>query len=453
MRRFFMPLLAVALAATAHAQDRPALVELRLFDAPTKVAGIGNFVEIVGRELHRCPAPPADPTLKPPPCAHAQVEVKVGGVQVPVLSAGPERILINLIDTVPLGRRKVEVELGGRRVGALDLEVVKEALPAPGGDAPDERDAIRSRFDVVRFDLVRDGAGVRFIIEGKALEVPDGSNVTLTLGYAKRALEAKLVQVTAGTFRATFGPFTRALPLGTWSASALFEIRKQPPRLLRRWAPTQVERDVLDHLERSLPLTLGTAEEIAAQREALRAHYRAVAVETERLLDDVLAAYASGCRVLFRDAARNTYGVAAHAAHVQQVGAARTPQDLARVQADLRFATAGGHLKADDYQAWAEGTLLPAWLVSFGADRDYRESTVVPIDPRAARLAEDLHTIVFGTLRTNAEALFAAARLPTPGSLVTPPGGAQLPPLEGTGQGRRAFERGRDEIVSRAAGP
>lgn len=454
MRRLYMPFIAVALAATAHAQDRPALVELRLFGEPATKAGPGNSVEIVGRDLHRCPPPAwqAPGTPPPAPCDHREVVVTVGGRVMAKQSVEPTAILFALHD-VPPGQHRVEVEVGGRSLGSLKLEVLREPVPGPDDGAVDVRDEVLARFTITRFELVTDVAGVSFLVEGQARGVPDGASMTVTLAYEKRALEGQLAPVAGGAFRASFGPFTRALPLGTWSAVTLFELKKQPRRLLRGWTPTKVEAEVLERVERTALHVEGTPDAIAAQREALRAHYRSVADATERLLDDVLAAYASGCRVLFRDAARNTFSAADHAAHVQQVGAARTPQDLARLQADLRFATASGHLKADEYQAWAEQTLLPAWLGSYGVNRDYREATIVPIDPRAARLAEDLHAIVFGTLRGHAEALFAAARLGVPASLVTPPGGVRLPPLEGTGQGRRAYERGRDELVSRLQGP
>lgn len=456
MRRLVLlvSVLAVALAAPAQGDDSPALIELRLFGEPATKAGPGNHVLVVGRALHTCPEPvwEAPRTAPPRPCDHAGVVVKVGGKAMQKLSVEPTGILFALDDVAP-GKHRVEVEVDGKRVGSLPLDVLPEAVPSPEEEEAVAEEGVLARFAITMFELRPDADGVRFVVAGRAVGVPDGATMAVTLAYEKRSIEGQLSPIGGGAFRASFGPYSRALPFGEFSATALFELKKQPRRVLRGWTPTEQEAEVLEHLQRTAPLVHGTPEQITAQRDALRAHYRAVAAETERLLDDALAAYASGCRVLFRDPARNAYRPVEHAAHVEQVGAARTPAERAKALADVRFATATGHLKADEYQAWAEGTWLPAWLGSHRVDRAYREATLVPIDPRAARLAEDLHAIVFGTLRQHAQALFTAARLEAPAALVTPPAEVALPPLEGVATGRRPFERHRDEMLGRLPGP
>ncbi|MCO5167635.1 MAG: hypothetical protein M9894_14905 [Planctomycetes bacterium] len=447
----FAALAAAVLAAGAQGQDpRPTLIELRQDDAPVREAGRGEFLKVVGRDLHRCPPGPAG--AAPPPCAHDGLVVRVAGRVVLVTSAGPDHVQIHLAEDLPPGRTRVEVTLDRRVVGALDLVLLAERRRAPDENRPGPE--VRDRFDLTRFDALTDGAGTRFVVEGRADGVPDGMTVSVGLRFERRAVLApRLVQVAQGRYRATFGPYDRPLPLGAWTASALFELRKQPAVLLRRWALTPTERDELDRVEFVADLVLGTPEQVAAQRAGLEEHYRALVGETDRQLGAVLAAYASACRALFRAPDRPGYDAQAHLAHVRQVQAARTPEELARVETDLRFATAGGHLKADAYQAWAEDEALPAWLASWRLDGEFREATIFPLEPRAARLAQDLHAVLWATLEAHAQALFQAARLETPACFGTPPGGAALPPLEATDRGRRAFERVRDDLLRRLARP
>jgi BMFP domain-containing protein YqiC len=312
----------------------------------------------------------------------------------------------------------------------------------------------RDRLQLTRFDVLTDGAGTRFVVEGQAERFPDGMAVAISLRFDDRAvLEGQVAMIDAGRFRASFGPYRRALPLGTWGVSALFELRQQPALRLRRWKLDPAEREDLDRVERVLQVTRGTPAEIAAQREALEAHYRRVAVDTGELLDGALLAYASACRALFRAPGEPGYDQAAHLSHVREVGAARTADELERVQADLRFAHAGGHLRADAYAAWGEEEFLPGWLGSWSRDGAVREATLVPIEPRAARLAQELHAIVLTTFQQQADALFRAATLEPPPTLVTTPAGVTLPPLEAHQRGRRAFEQQRDELLQRLQAP
>jgi hypothetical protein len=453
--------LALALAASATAQDpqpRPVVTGLRWNGKPVSAAALGGFVEAVGRDLHACPlAPQEEPDAKPPPCDHPGVVVRVAGQVVPIIGSTASGITFNLPADLGVGKKRVEVELDGRSAGTLELQLLPEGTPPPDGEDDDGQPAgpePRDAFQVIRFDVLVDGAGTRFVVEGRADPITDGMAMAITLRFERRAvLESQLVRIDAGGYRATFGPYTRPLPLGLWEASALFELKSQPRVAVNRARLTPAQRNDLSRVERLDGRLLGTPEEIAAQRQALQAHYAAVAAETERLLDEVLLAYASASRVLFKNAGAPGYRVADHLAHVRDVRAARTPEEVARVQADLRFATAGGHLRPDAYQRWAEETLLPAWLGSFRRDGEFREATLVPVEPRSARLAEDLHTTVLGTLRTQSATLYSAAQVECPASLRDAPPGVVVPPLEATERGRRAFEAQRDELLRRAAGP
>lgn len=444
---------ALAVAASASAQDpRPVLTELRQDGERVVAAALTEFVEAVGRDLHRCPPAPADqPDAEAPRCEHKGVVVRVSGKVVPIVAASPDMIMFQLPPELGVGKKRVEVVIDGRSAGTLDLELLAEGSRTdPPVAGPEPRDA----FQLTRFDILVDAAGTRFAVAGRADPITNGMAMAVTLRFEGRTvLESQFVRIDAGQFAATFGPYTRPLPLGLWEASALFQLKSQPRVVVNRARLTAEQRNDLSRVERVDGRPLGTREEIAAQRQALQAHYQAVAAETERLLDEVLFAYASASRALFKNAGAPGYRANEHLAHVREVRAARTPEEVARVQADLRFATAGGHLRADAYQAWAEETLLPAWLGSFRRDGEYREATLVPVEPRSARLAEALHTTVLGTLRTQSATLFSAAQLECPATLRDAPDGVDVPPLEATERGRAAFEAQRDELLRRAAGP
>lgn len=448
---FVVPALAVTLTASAvqaQAPERPVLVELQRDGQPVRDAHRPGFLVAVGRHLHACPAA-ADEAAAP--CAHPGLVVRLGGREVAVVAAAPDRVQFAVPEDLPLGRTHVEVVIEGRSAGKLPVEVI-DAPIGEDGSAPVE--GPRDRLQLTRFDILADGAGTRFVVEGRADRFPDGMTLRVGLRFDGRAvLEGQIVLVEGGRFRASFGPYPRALPLGVWGVSALFELKQQPARRVRGWELTPVEREDLDRVERVLEVTRGAPAEIAAQREALEAHYRQVAADTGALLDGALLAYASACRALFRTAGKPGYDEAAHLAHVREVGAARTPEELARVKADDRFAGASGHLRADAYQAWGEEVFVPGWLGSWRRDDEQRAATLIPIEPRAARLAQELHAIVLTTFQQQVEAVFVAATLEPPSSLVGTPEGVALPTLEAHQRGRRAFEQQRDELLRRVGAP
>jgi hypothetical protein len=449
---------AAALAPGAvHAQDPAGRPEITHFvqddGTPADSASPGGFATVVGHDLHRCP-PPATPGEPAPPCDHPGLVVTIDGTPTRPLAATPTPVQFHLPETLRLGQTVVvAVSVDGRSAGRLRLRIVKD--PRTDGAAPGRAQRLRDGFQVTRFDLVRDAAGSRFVVEGRA-PVPDDLSLTVTVRFGKRDLDQRAALVTGGVWRVEVGPYTRPLPLGEWSASALFELSAQGRIAQKRFRATldhETQED-LARVDRVLPLTLGTPQEIAAQREAMVAHYQAVAGETRRLMEEVLGAYASASRVLFRQP-NGGYDAKAHLAHVIAEGAAATPADERRIQADLRFATAAGHLKADAYQAWAEGELLPAWTTSYQGDAGYREATAVPVEPVAAAAAIRLHAIVLSTLEGHARALYAAERLPVPPSLTAPPGrgsgAVEVPELPASERGRRAFDRGRDALLREVA--
>lgn len=450
---FVVPALAVALTASAQAQDpaRPVLLELQRDGQTVQEAERPGFLVVVGRGLHACPPSPDDPT-RPAPCAHPGLVVTLGRTVVQVVAASPTQVQFAVPEDTPLGSTQVEVLLDGKRVGRLPVEVVV-ARPRKDGGLPPVAGP-RDRLKLTRFDLLTDGAGSRFVVEGEAEQFPDGMTVAIGLRFDGRAvLEGQVALIEGGRFRASFGPYRRALPLGSWGVSALFELKQQPARRLRSWRLDPAEREDLDRVERVLEVTVGTPDEIAAQREAFEAHYRQVAAATGELLDGALLAYASACRALFRTPGTPGYDHEAHLAHVRQVGAARSDEELERVKADLRFALESGHLRADAYQAWGEEVFLPGWVGSWRRDDAQREATLVPIEPRAARLAQELHAIVLATFQDQTAALFRAATLEAPPSLVGTPEGVTLPAIEAHQRGRRVFERQRDELLQRVGAP
>jgi hypothetical protein len=206
----------------------------------------------------------------------------------------------------------------------------------------------------------------------------------------------------------------------------------------RQWARTltPVEQQTYDRVLRREFLTHGTDAEVAEQRTQMQAHFRSICTDASKLLQDVELAYASGARQFFRDAAAANYNEAEFLTYVQRMGFAKTPAEVEKIKADMRFSTRAGHFKPDDYQRNGETALIPAIQALFVKHRDFRGRFIAAMEPRADMLGDYLVSIVFELFREYSRNLYERARIELPESLRAAP----IDPVSAPTISRRFFE-------------
>lgn len=453
-------LLLVALAAPARAQDtRPVIREMQLNNQLATSAPQGSVVTAVGRNFHLCPPLPAPQPGMPPPrneCKHEELTIDIGGKDGLILECTFERVTFIIPQDVPIGRKKVRITLRGRGNAEIDFEVTAQLTDAQRAAqaasergenrAPDAEERIRAEFSITMFELKRDAAGARFEVAGVAGKVPDGFSVVVTLSIEQRDIEQMLATVSnpsgnQGTFRVTFGPYTRSLLFGNYAASCLFELSKQPRVRVRAFRrelrPEEVQ--VYDRIERREFLQVGTPQEITDQTTAMQNHYRQLSEEMQRLLGEVERAYASGCRQHFKAPGQADFDTARWERYLVEMGfaAPNDPKALDPFRSDLRFATRGGHFKPDDYQQWATTTLIPAVTAAFRRHREFRDSTIATIEPRGELPADALVHIVKATFLEYTRNLYDRSKLELPEPLRALAG---VDPVPAQTVSRRFFE-------------
>ncbi|MCW8137712.1 MAG: hypothetical protein KIT58_02290 [Planctomycetota bacterium] len=434
----------VLLAGVAGAQDAsPVIRELQLHDKRTTSLPLGYSATVVGRNFHACPPLPEPQPGQPAPrndCRHEELTVELNHQKVPVLAVDLERVTFNVPQDTPVGRRRLRIAVRGRGEATLDLEVTAQPTPeqlgrqadmeGPGsGRQPDLEERIRDEFKITMFELKRDAAGVRFDVAGVAGKVPDGFTMVISLGFetptSKRDIEQRLTTITntggQGQFRATFGPFPGQVLFGTYAATCLFELGKQPKVKARdfRSKLKREEAEVYDRIERREYLMVGTPQEAAEQTEAMKNHYKAHCDELARLLTEVEKAYASGCRQHFKQQGQANYDEKAWLEYVVRMGfvAAEDQKALDAFKADLRFSSRNGHFKPDDYQTWAQDTFLPALTAAFRRHREFRDATIAPIEPRGELPADYLVSIVLESFKDYTRNLYERSKLELPEAL------------------------------------
>jgi hypothetical protein len=288
-----------------------------------------------------------------------------------VLESTSERVTFVVPEDMPAGRTRLRISLRDRGDASAELEVVLAPPPIPRGRRdPDPIDTFR----ITRFELVRDDAGARFVVNGLAGKIPDGFSLVVTLSINQRDLEQELVSIVGGRFAVTFGPYTRELLPGNYATTTLFELSKNPRVRVREFrkalGPEQAE--AYDRIERRESLRFGTPEDVWAQTAAMQAHYRAHGEELLRLLGEAEAWRAQP-------------------------------------------------FKAVAYQAWAEGTFVPALRTAFKNHRAFRDARIAPIEPRAELPADYLVSIVLETFLQYTRELYQPANLAVPASLQSVP--------------------------------
>jgi hypothetical protein len=395
----------------------------------------------------------------PPPrneCRHEELSVDVGGKDGLLLECTFERVTFIIPQDTPIGRKKVRITLRGRGTAEADLEIAAQLTDAQRAAqaasergenrAPDVEERIRAEFRISMFELKRDAAGARFEVAGVAGKVPDGFSVVVTLSIEQRDIESMLATIsnpsgTQGTFRVTFGPYTKSLLFGNYSASCLFELSKQPRVRVRAFRrelkPEEVQ--VYDRIERREFLQVGTPQEITDQTTAMQNHYRQLSEEMQRLLGEVEKAYGSGCRQHFKAPGQADFDTARWERYLGEMGfvPANDAKALDAYKSDLRFSTRAGHFKPDEYQQWAQTTLLPALTAAFRRHREFRDATIATIEPRGELPADALVSIVLESFREYTRNLYDRSKIELPEALRQIP---EINPVPAQTVSRRFFE-------------
>jgi hypothetical protein len=442
MKTHSLAALAVALSlasGTASAQDSaPVIRELQIDNQKVTSVPQGGVVTAIGRNFHNCPALPAPVPGQPPPrntCRHEELKVQVNNDDVLLLESTFERVTFIVPQDTAIGRKRLKISIRGRGEATFEFDVAaqlteeqrrKQADTEGGaGRAPDVEELIREQFRITMFELKRDAAGARFEVAGVAGKVPDGFSMVITLSINQRDIEQMLTSISnqggQANFRVTFGPYTKELLFGNYAATCLFELSKQPRARVRQFRRDLKadEAQVYDRIERREFLQVGTAQEVTDQTTAMQNHYRTHADDLGKLLTDLEKAYGAGCRQHFKQPGQANYDEAAWTTYITQMGFV-PPNDANALNAfknDFRFATRNGHFKPDDYATWANDTFLPALQGAFKKHRDFRDSTIAPIEPRGELPADYLVSIVLETFKEYTKNLYERAKIELPENL------------------------------------
>lgn len=428
-----------ALAVPVAAQDSaPVIRELQINNLRVTSVPQGGVVTAIGRNFHQCPPLPQPQPGQPPPrntCRHEEITVEISNKKALLLDSTFERVTFIVPQDTPVGNKRLKITIRGRGDATMEFEVAAQLTDAQrraqadteggGGRAPDVEELIRDQFRITMFELKRDAAGARFEVAGVAGKIPDGFTMVVTLSINQRDIEQIMTTISnpgsQGQFRVTFGPYTKQLLYGNYAATCLFELAKQPRRTVREFRRSlkPEEAQVYDRIERREYLQVGTEQEIADQNGSMQNHYRQHADELGKLLTEVEKAYGASCRQHFKQPGQANYDEAAWGNYLVQMGfvAAGDQKALDAYKGDYRFATRNGHFKPDDYALWARETFLPALTAAFKKHRDFRDSTIAPIEPRGELPADYLVSIVLESFKEYTRNLYERAKIELPEDL------------------------------------
>lgn len=431
--------LSVVTSGSASAQDsNPVIRELQIDNTRVTSVPQGGVVTAIGRNFHACPPLPAPVPGQPPPrntCRHEELKVQINNDDVLLLDSTFERVTFIVPQDTAVGKKRLKISIRGRGDATVEFEVAAQLTDAQraqqaateggGGRAPDVEELIREQFRITMFELKRDAAGARFEVAGVAGKVPDGFSMVITLNINQRDIEQILTSISnqggQASFRCTFGPYTKELLFGNYSATCLFELSKQPRMRVREFRKglKPEEAQVYDRIERREFLQVGTAQEVTDQTTAMQNHYRTHADELGKLLTDLEKAYGAGCRQHFKQPGQANFDEPAWINYLTQMGfvPANDANALNAFKNDFRFATRNGHFKPDDYATWATDTFVPALTAVFRKHRESRDSTIAPIEPRGELPADYLVSIVLETFKEYTKNLFERAKIELPENL------------------------------------
>lgn len=425
-----------AVGAPAHAQDRaPVIREVTLSQTgkPTRRVPLGAVIVIQGKNFHSMDE-------DHPEDDYSHVEAKIGGADCIVLDVRPEFIslLIPQFDVKP-GKRELTLKIDKRGRAEVDLELVdpeewknsedaraQEMAETGGTVSPDASEAIRRKFQITRFELRRDG-GTRFEVEGLAGELPAGFTLSVYLQHEldgrMREIDMRKVRVVEegqqAKWRAVFGPYSKQLLMGNYVVNMLFELGKQGrvrARRFRRGLP-DAEKEIYDRIERREFTTVGNDQQVQDQLTMIREEYRQRGDSLATLLSDFEAAYASACRVFFREPGRTDYDETQYAEYLQRMEIAKTPDDLKKFKDDSRFATRAGHFRPEEYQKWATETWMPSLKKLYDDHEGFKQRYMAPPDDRADQHIDYMISVLLNMFQDYSKATYERAKIDFPDAL------------------------------------
>lgn len=190
------------------------------------------------------------------PCGShpAGLSVDLSGCGLLLLEATPGLLVVQVRDAVAIGPSTLRIRVDGVGDVETPLEVVEEQPskpiprppraparqpPAPGPKLPpvvqpDPAEVVLAGLRVDSCGFFQDGAGQSFHAKGTVPGVlPDGFRLTLSLERDRRTVETRQVEIRAGAWQSSFGPFPGGAAPGRYTLSILFELAKQPRALAR----------------------------------------------------------------------------------------------------------------------------------------------------------------------------------------------------------------------------
>jgi hypothetical protein len=450
-------LAAVALwASPALAQDRkPVIREVTLSQTgqPTRKAPLGAVILLQGKNFHSMDAEAEEDD-------YSHVTVTIDGKDCIVLDVKPDFIslLIPQFDVKPGKRKKLKLKVKGRGSAEVELELVdpeewkdsndaraQEMAETGGTVQPDMEERIRRSFQITRFELKRDG-GARFEVDGLAGTLPEGFTLSVFLQHElngrMREIDKRKVRVVKegqqSKWHAIFGPYSKQLLMGNYVVNILFELGKQGrvrARRFRRGLP-DAEKEVYDRIERREFTTVGNQQQVTDQQKLIQGQYRTRGQELAELMGAFEAAYASACRVFFRQPGRAGYDEAQYADYLQRMDIARTADDLKKFKSDSRFATKAGHFRPEEYQKWATDTFMTKLKDIHDEHERFKQRYMAPPDDRADQHVDYMVSVLLNMFQDYSKATYERAKIDYPEVLRS----VDINPVSAPEMSKRYFE-------------
>lgn len=447
-------LLGLTAASAATAQDRaPVLTEIRdgTGGAVARRLPQGAVVQLVGRNLHKCPDPVKDENgiLRQVKCSHDELTVKIDGKDMMVLPPCTfDALYVQLPPDAKPGKRTIEVSIQGRGKATIEFEVVtqeeykKQAEELAGHELmgpqrADQAAKIRDKFQITKFQMLPGAAGARFVIEGTAGGIPDRFRVDLALQYDGRDIMNRSVMVKDEAFATTLGPFSQKLLYGVYACEMVFSMDKQAGALVRRWerqrskagSPlTDQEREVYSRVLRRELVEVGTGpqgkvtpDDRKRQTDELQAHNRELVEATRAIMRELEEAWAGAKRCTFKDPGQAGYHEDKYKRWLVRADFAKDEAEAEKLAADTNYGTSSGHFKPEAWEALVSGPggLIERLKALHQKQREFATAYICAMDDRAQMLGDYLITGVQIRLQQHSRELYGQSKLDVPAPIQT----------------------------------